>query len=450
MLKFFTRRARRKLLRKMKQFNQRRRMLREAARFESLEARLYLAADLGLQPDGWPQYEPATAAPDYFEAASLTAMAEGEGAEGEEANIATLADFAQALEDAGVRFYGASWCSFCTRQKAMFGSAADLLPYIETTSDVASGADTTLNPTGRPIESLPTWEFQDLDRLTGLLTLQQISENSGIPLPPNIVSINTNLVDFDIELLRSDAPGTVTNFLKYVNDGDYNNSIMHRFDSDFVLQGGGFKTNSPTYTNVNQFSSVPTDPAIQNEFKISNTAGTIAMAKLEGNPNSATSQFFINLGNNASNLDNQNGGFTVFARLLDNGLLTQLNGLFTATNAGGAFAELPLASNSQLMVFESFAGSGTVRGVAFNDQNSNGQRDTGEPGSNGVVVYSDANNNAARDDSELWVASSTDGSYSIILPAGTHRLRAVTTRATFRRFRPVGRPTPSPSALVGR
>lgn len=386
---------------------------------------MYLAADLGLQSDDWPAYEPAAATSDYAQATSLLALAEGESAEGEQANIATLAEFAQALTDAGVRFFGASWCSFCTRQKEMFGTAASLLPYIETTSEVASGADTTLNPTGRPIESLPTWEFQDLERQTGMLTLQQISQQSGIPLPPNIVAINTNLVDFEIELLTADAPGTVANFLNYVNDGDYSNAIMHRFVSGFVLQGGGFKTNSTTFTSADQFTAVPTDPAIQNEYKISNTAGTIAMAKLGGDPNSATSQFFINLGDNSSNLDNQNGGFTVFARLVDEGLISQLNQLFTATNAGGTFAELPVAASSQLMVFESFSGSGTVRGFAFADQNSNGQRDTGEPGSSGVVIYSDANNNGTRDDGELWVAAESDGSYAIVLPAGTHRLRAV-------------------------
>ena len=128
----------RKFLRKMKQFSQRRRMLREAARFESLEPRLYLAADLGLQPDGWPQYQPATAASDYFQAASLTTTAEGEGAEGEEANIPTLADFAQALTMRACGSSAPPGAPFCMRQKEMFGSAAGLLPYIETTYEVAS------------------------------------------------------------------------------------------------------------------------------------------------------------------------------------------------------------------------------------------------------------------------------------------------------------------------
>ena len=172
--------------------------------------------------------------------------------------------------------------------------------------------------------------------------MQQIAQNSGIPMPPNIVSVNTNLVDFDIELFRSDTPGTVTNFLKYINDGDYNNSIMHRFNTNFVLQGGGFKTNSTTYSNTSQFSSVPTDPAIQNEYKISNTAGTIAMAKLERRcrtaPPASSSSIWATTRLTSTT---RTAGLPSSAALLDNGLLTTLNGLFTATDAGGTFTELP-------------------------------------------------------------------------------------------------------------
>ena len=56
---------------------------------------------------------------------------------------------------------------------------------------------------------------------------------------------------------------------------------------------------------------------IKNEFKISNTRGTVAMAKLGGNPDSATCQFFINVADNGSNLDYQNGGFTVFGKVVE-------------------------------------------------------------------------------------------------------------------------------------
>ena len=95
-----------------------------------------------------------------------------------------------------------------------------------------------------------------------------------------------------------------------MNKGSYANSIFHRSVANFVIQGGGFRITSPT-----NIDSIPSDPPVVNEYKVSNTRGTIAMAKLGGDPNSATNQWFFNLRDeNATNLDFQNGGFTVSAR----------------------------------------------------------------------------------------------------------------------------------------
>jgi cyclophilin family peptidyl-prolyl cis-trans isomerase len=420
MTKCFSRRLRRRWLRQRSDRTSRK-SVRSGQLVEPLEFRMLMAADLQLPlgPVG-----DTTA----FVAANPQAVQSAEGesavAEGESAAIYTIDDFAKALKDSGVRFYGASWCTLCGRQKGMFGGSTNL-PYIETTDAIANGTDTTLNPTGRPITNLPTWEFQDLTRVTGVLTLQQISEYSGIPMPANVVTINTNKVDFDIELLKSDAPITVANFLKYVNDGDYNNSFMHRYVSGFVLQGGGFKTSSPTYTNTSQFTAVPTDAAIQNEYKLSNTANTLAMAKLGGDPNSATSQFFINLADNSSNLDSQNGGFTVFARVLDSGIVALLTSNLTTVNAGGAYTALPTFDSSQLVTINSIEGSGTVRGTVFTDTNANGTKDSGESALSNLIVYSDANNNGLRDGDELYVTTGADGSYAIVLPSGGQKIRAV-------------------------
>ena len=113
----------------------------------------------------------------------------------------------------------------------------------------------------------------------------------------------------DMALFSNRTPTTRTNFLKYVTDGDYINSFIHRSVSNFVIQGGASRVVN------NAFAAVPTDPPILNEFGVSNTLGTISMAKAGYSPNSATSQWFVSLGANSDNLDNQNGGFTVFGRL---------------------------------------------------------------------------------------------------------------------------------------
>jgi uncharacterized protein (TIGR03437 family) len=96
-----------------------------------------------------------------------------------------------------------------------------------------------------------------------------------------------------------------------MNRGAYNNSVFHRSVPGFIIQAGGFQ-----WVNGNM-QNAPQDPAVRNEPGISNTRGTLAMAKLGDNPNSATNQFFFNLAANSANLDNQNGGFTVFGRVAD-------------------------------------------------------------------------------------------------------------------------------------
>jgi len=153
--------------------------------------------------------------------------------------------------------------------------------------------------------------------------------------------ISTPQGDIEIELLENDAPKTVANFLRYVEDNRYENTFIHRSVDDFIIQGGGFAFSNDTASSVETF-----DP-VENEFKISNTRGTVAMAKLGGDPNSATSQWFINLGNNSGNLDGQNGGFTVFARVIGDGMqvadaISQLQ----LINAGGAFTDLPVINFS--------------------------------------------------------------------------------------------------------
>jgi cyclophilin family peptidyl-prolyl cis-trans isomerase len=135
------------------------------------------------------------------------------------------------------------------------------------------------------------------------------------------VRVRTNYGDVIVELFDRSAPRTVANFFNYIKGGDYNSSIFHRSadtvaGNPFVLQGGGFQFDPNADPKLVDISGAGT-PTVQNEFGASNVRGTLAMAKLDGNPNSATSEWFVNLGNNSANLDGQNGGFTVFGQVLD-------------------------------------------------------------------------------------------------------------------------------------
>jgi cyclophilin family peptidyl-prolyl cis-trans isomerase len=126
------------------------------------------------------------------------------------------------------------------------------------------------------------------------------------------VEIRTNMGSIVLELDRDKAPQTVDNFLQYVKDGHYNGTIFHRVIPGFMAQGGGF---SP------EMREKPTRAQIKNEAGngLRNTTGTVAMARTP-DPHSASSQFFINLSDNAF-LDfrapTQEGyGYAVFGKVV--------------------------------------------------------------------------------------------------------------------------------------
>lgn len=155
-----------------------------------------------------------------------------------------------------------------------------------------------------------------------------------------IARFRTALGDIDVQLFPETTPITVQNFFNYANSGRYDGTLFHRLVEDFVIQGGGFTAEPP-------FEQVEEDDPIQNEPFLSNTRGTIGLAKLGGQPNSGTSQWYFNLTDNSSNLDNQNGGFTVFGEILDDEGLAIMDMLgmletFDASSLQGAFADLPL------------------------------------------------------------------------------------------------------------
>jgi cyclophilin family peptidyl-prolyl cis-trans isomerase len=192
----------------------------------------------------------------------------------------------------------------------------------------------------------------------GSRTLDLAGNFTDADITDTMVRFNTSAGPINVELFDTQAPRTVANFLNYVNSGRYVESIFHRSAQlpggiPFVLQGGGFTFN----TNPSRLDTIVTDPPVQNEpdsVNRSNIRGTLAMAKLGGDPNSATDQFFFNLGNNSANLDNQNGGFTVFGRVVadaDQRVVDTLAAIPTQNQGSapalppsqqGVFSEIPL------------------------------------------------------------------------------------------------------------
>ena len=123
--------------------------------------------------------------------------------------------------------------------------------------------------------------------------------------------IETNMGNISLSLDETKAPKTVANFVSYARKGFYDNTVFHRVIDGFMIQGGGFTPDLAQKT---------TDKAVINEADngLKNTVGTIAMART-GDPNSATSQFFINTADNTflnfKNKTPQGYGYTVFGKV---------------------------------------------------------------------------------------------------------------------------------------
>jgi peptidyl-prolyl cis-trans isomerase A (cyclophilin A) len=125
------------------------------------------------------------------------------------------------------------------------------------------------------------------------------------------VKLATSMGDIVLELDKELAPKTVDNFLQYVRAGHFEGTIFHRVIEDFMIQGGGFK-----FDMSEKQTRAPI--VLESGNGLSNTRGTIAMART-GNPNSATSQFFINVRDNVM-LDKaqarDGNGYAVFGKVL--------------------------------------------------------------------------------------------------------------------------------------
>jgi len=138
-----------------------------------------------------------------------------------------------------------------------------------------------------------------------------LAVTAGCAGEAKMVKLETSMGDIVIELDEENAPVTVKNFLSYTEEGFYDGTIFHRVMANFMIQGGGFTAD---------MKQKETREPIVNEASngLKNERGTIAMARTN-NPDSATSQFFINhRDNNSLNyVEGSNAGYTVFGKVAE-------------------------------------------------------------------------------------------------------------------------------------
>jgi peptidyl-prolyl cis-trans isomerase A (cyclophilin A) len=159
------------------------------------------------------------------------------------------------------------------------------------------------------------------------------AEPAAKPKNP-VVVMETDMGKITIELFEKEAPISVKNFLDYVNSGFYNGTIFHRVIDGFMIQGGGFTADMKM-----KQTSAPIKNEAANGLK--NDRGTIAMART-GAPDSATSQFFINVvNNNGLNRPSPDGhGYAVFGKVIDGlGVVDDIKSVPTGTSKG--FRDVP-------------------------------------------------------------------------------------------------------------
>jgi peptidyl-prolyl cis-trans isomerase A (cyclophilin A) len=150
------------------------------------------------------------------------------------------------------------------------------------------------------------------------------------------VLMKTSKGEIVLELNPAKAPETVANFLRYVDKKFYDGTVFHRVIGNFMIQGGGFTA---------EMEKKQTDPPVENEWQngLKNARGTISMARLGGRPDSATSQFFINVVDNKFLDEPQRDGaaYAVFGKVVAGmDVVDKIKAVETKT--AGAYRDVPV------------------------------------------------------------------------------------------------------------
>lgn len=178
----------------------------------------------------------------------------------------------------------------------------------------------------------PNDENQENTELTAAVAYNSQSDEAALneknQVPMEYVEMVTSKGSITMELDPNAAPVTVANFLSYVDDGYYDGTVFHRVIGTFMIQGGGF-------TQDGQRKSTKDPIVLESDNGLPNDIGTIAMARTNA-PNSATSQFFINVvKNDFLNYSPRNPGYAVFGKVIEGmDVVNDIRQVPTGTNNG--------------------------------------------------------------------------------------------------------------------
>jgi len=196
----------------------------------------------------------------------------------------------------------------------------------------------------------------DPDTLVDLTTAFAINGVTG-----TIVRFDTVLGLINVELFDNETPLTVENFLRYTTLGSYENSVIHRVETRFVIQGGGFKLPVPPTEIPPPITALS---PVKNESGIPNLRGTLAMARTS-DLNSATNQWFFNVKDNPA-LDDPTEPYAVFGRVIGNSILVvdAIDGIQPYNmGVGEPFTSFPLINPSGALVEANYVKISSIREI---------------------------------------------------------------------------------------